>query len=396
MSPVYLADVVADARPGFASGKSDDAGYVQVRMNNVSADGDLSFKTVRRVPKSDTDLGRFAVEPGDILFNATNSPELVGKSALFTGHSEPVVYSNHFLRLRLKRDQADPAYVSRWLRAKRSEGVFTAMCKQWVNQAAVEPQRLLAMALLLPPLPDQRRIAAILDQADALRAKRRATLAQLDEMASAIFMEMFGTLEPESSFWPRRSFEELAADIRIGLVRASSETGPEHPYSYIKMDAIGLSGNLDLSKATRISASNAELDCYLLRQGDFLFNTRNSRELVGKSTVYRGQASHLYNNNIMRIRFKKGVEPEYVLAAMQMPALKQALETKKSGTTSVFAIYWKDLKTLRVPLPPAALQVSFAARLTKLRIIAERLGQASIELQALFASLQHRAFAGEL
>ena len=66
------------------------------------------------------------------------------------------------------------------------------MCRQWVNQATVWPQRLLALRYPLPPLPEQRRIAEILDKADALRAKRRAALAQLDTLTQSIFLDMFG------------------------------------------------------------------------------------------------------------------------------------------------------------------------------------------------------------
>jgi type I restriction enzyme S subunit len=69
-------------------------------MNNVTADGSLDFTKLRRVPKTSRNISSYFVEPGDVLFNATNSPELVGKTAFFPGHTEPAVFSNHFLRLR--------------------------------------------------------------------------------------------------------------------------------------------------------------------------------------------------------------------------------------------------------------------------------------------------------
>ncbi len=77
------------------------------------------------------------LNPNDILFNSTNSPDLVGKTALFSGLDEQVVYSNHFLRLRADTSKVDPGYLARWLHYEYQHGVFKAMCRQWVNQATV-------------------------------------------------------------------------------------------------------------------------------------------------------------------------------------------------------------------------------------------------------------------
>lgn len=263
-------------------------------------------------------------------------------------------------------------------------------------QPFIKPSDVKAHCVFLPPLTEQRRIATILDEAYALRAKRRTTLAQLDDVTLAVFVEMFGDLEPSTCKWPSRSFEDIAADTRIGLVRAAEELSPEHPYPYLRMNAIGLRANIDLSSATRTLATDAEVAAYSLRYGDFLFNTRNSRELVGKTALFRSDDRYLFNNNIMRIRFQHGVKPDYVLTAMQTPAMKRALETKKSGTTSVFAVYWKDLKTLRVPLPPPERQAEFARCVQQMQEVVGRFLASAASLDTFFASVQHRAFRGEL
>ena len=102
-----LSDVLADAKPGFACGEDPTDGVFQFRMNNITTEGQLDFSKKRRVPRETRSLESFFVEPGDILFNATNSPELVGKSAFFPGYDEPAVFSNHFLRLRPREDKLD-------------------------------------------------------------------------------------------------------------------------------------------------------------------------------------------------------------------------------------------------------------------------------------------------
>ena len=93
-----LQDVLQDVRPGFACGANLEKGVFQFRMNNITTRGEFDFSRVRRVPNDTKRIDRYIVEQGDILFNATNSPELVGKSAIFQGLDEPAVFSNHFLR----------------------------------------------------------------------------------------------------------------------------------------------------------------------------------------------------------------------------------------------------------------------------------------------------------
>src|SRR5437763_213106 len=109
-----LTDLV-DAKPGFACGDDPQAGVFQFRMNNVTTDGRLDFTKKRRVPIKTGNLDTYLLAVGDVLFNATNSPELVGKSAFFSGYEEPAVFSNHFLRLRPKAELLEGRFLARWL-----------------------------------------------------------------------------------------------------------------------------------------------------------------------------------------------------------------------------------------------------------------------------------------
>ena len=96
---VALGDVIFNLQSGFASGERTADGVVQLRMNNVSTDGGLDLSNHIRVPTTTSQIAKYGLQPGDVLFNSTNSLELVGKTAVFAGFSEPVVFSNHFARL---------------------------------------------------------------------------------------------------------------------------------------------------------------------------------------------------------------------------------------------------------------------------------------------------------
>lgn len=188
-----------DAQSGFASGEDiAEGGVLQVRMNNVETDGSWNWSSRRMVPATEKQLDRCLLAPGDVLFNATNSPELVGKSALFLGAKEPVVFSNHFLRLRTDPDQLSAGYLAHWLRSQWIKGTFQRLCNAWVNQASVRKESLLDMELSPPSLNQQERIATILDKADSLRRKRQAAIRLSDEFLRAVFHERFAA-KPRSS-----------------------------------------------------------------------------------------------------------------------------------------------------------------------------------------------------
>lgn len=204
-----LADLIVSADPGFASGARSEDGVLQIRMNCVSSDGSLDVASGLRVPVP-VNVNRLTLEPGDILFNATNSPALVGKTAVFSGWPEPVTFSNHFLRLRTEPRFLVPAYLARWLQFQWRGRVFQGMCTQWVNQASVRRERLLALRIPLPSLPEQRRIAAILDRADAILRKRQESLRLLDELLRSTFLEMFGDPVRNERGWETVKLGEVA------------------------------------------------------------------------------------------------------------------------------------------------------------------------------------------
>ncbi|HTP09993.1 MAG TPA: hypothetical protein VMP08_17170, partial [Anaerolineae bacterium] len=80
-----LGEIVAEALPGFASGERDPKGVVQLRMNNVDTRGNISLADFIRVPADEAMIARYQLQIGDVMFNNTNSVELVGKTALFSG-----------------------------------------------------------------------------------------------------------------------------------------------------------------------------------------------------------------------------------------------------------------------------------------------------------------------
>jgi type I restriction enzyme S subunit len=154
--------------------------------------------------------------------------------------------------------------------------------------------------------------------------------------------------------WEMKKFEELILKNQIGLIKSSKEQDSNRAFRYLKMDSITSDNNLIHNKYVYVDANQNELEKFTLNDGDFLFNTRNSYELVGKTCVFSpiDNEPTLFNKNIMRVFFKKNVSSRFINYAFSSEQVKERLEKLKSGTTSVVGIYYKGLRNLEIPLPP--------------------------------------------
>ena len=255
----------------------------------------------------------------------------------------------------------------------------------------------LATRLYLPPLHEQRRIAAILDQADALRAKRRAALAQLDEMARAIFVEMFGDPAQNPLGWNMRKLGDLIiAKPNNGIFKKNTEYGEGLPVVWVEQLFRG--NQIDLTDARRLKLTEREIEQYALKHGDILF-CRSSLKLsgIGFNNVYLSEDNRaIFECHLIRISPDKSrITPAFLNFVLRMPNQRQKL-FKYAKTVTMSTIDQYGLKQITVPVPPLARQNSFIERLQKLEQLHAQSSQELSRSEELFASLQNRAFRGEL
>ncbi|MBW4504211.1 MAG: restriction endonuclease subunit S [Scytonema hyalinum WJT4-NPBG1] len=163
--------------------------------------------------------------------------------------------------------------------------------------------------------------------------------------------------------WEIKTLDELVESTLIGLVKNKSEQGDNKAFMYIKMHNITADNKLDISKIVRVDALAEEVEKYKLSEGDFLFNTRNSHELVGKSCIFSMHQMQpiLFNNNIMRIRFTPEVDSKFIAYSFSSQYISEQLESIKNGTTNVSAIYYSSLKNVAITYPPLSEQKRIVA-----------------------------------
>lgn len=159
-----LQRVIKEISNGFASGKRDEKGIIQVRMNNVTTDGRLIFDSFLKVPIPEN-IDEFLLKENDFLFNNTNSIDLVGKSAIFKNAGFRCTFSNHFTRIRFTNEIL-PEWVLFYFITLWKKGFFKSVAIRHVGQAAVQTKYLAAVKLPLPSLSEQQKISEILSSVD--------------------------------------------------------------------------------------------------------------------------------------------------------------------------------------------------------------------------------------
>ena len=156
------------------------------------------------------------------------------------------------------------------------------------------------MQIPLPPMEEQRRIAAILDHADTLRAKRRQSLAKLDTLAQSLFSKCSGTLLRHCS-WPLVELGELISEGPQNGLRPSSDYGEGTPI--VRIDAFYDGELVDLGTLKRLRIPKDESDRYGLAENDIVINRVNSLQYLGKSAMIPAlQEPTVFESNMMRFR----------------------------------------------------------------------------------------------
>lgn len=363
-----------------------------VRAGNI-VEGELQADDLVFVPATKVAEKQILRRHDVLIATSSGSLDVVGKAARV--REDQAVAFGAFCKVLRPSNRIDPGYFAHYFQTIEYRRHVSSVAAG-ANINNLKNADLDDIEIPLPSIEEQRRIASILDAADALRTKRRRALAKLDTLTQAIFIDMFGDFDANTLRWSAVELGNIVSESRLGLVRGAGELDDEHPIPYIRMNAIGSNGELDLANVRRTLAAAAEIKSGRLEPGDLLFNTRNSRELVGKTAIFRGNGTFVFNNNILRLRFTTEANPEYVNAAIRQPIVQRSLEVRKAGTTNVFAIYFKDLATVQMPLPPIDLQREFAGRIEALRNLVVPLETSATALDMVFAALQHRAFRGDL
>lgn len=159
-----IRDIVADVRYGSSRPAVDGGKYPYLRMNNITYGGELDLTDTKRIDIPDNELDKCTVRRGDVLFNRTNSKELVGKTCVYN-RDEMMVLAGFVIRVRVTA-RVLPEFLSAFLNTDFSKQMLLGMCKAAIGQANINAQEMQNIGIYLPPTELQRQFVQFKEQTD--------------------------------------------------------------------------------------------------------------------------------------------------------------------------------------------------------------------------------------
>ena len=319
---------------------------------------------------------------GDIIIEKSGGSEKqpVGRPILFDLDGE-YSFSNFTSVLRLNTNELTPSFLHKVLVGLYFQGKTRPLQSKTTGIHNLDFNKFLQFSIPIPLLPTQQRIVAELDCISGILEKKRQQLKELDNLAQAIFYEMFGDPVENEKGWEVKKLGEECLEIRYGTSKPAVENGK---YGYLRMGNLTSSGHLDLSDLKTIDIPDDEIEKCIVRKGDILFNRTNSLELIGKTCMFDLEEPMVIAGYIIRVRLKSTLHPRFVAILFNLPSMKKILRKMAKGAVNQANINSKELASISIILPPLSLQQSFAAKIEAIEKQKELISRSIKEAQTLF------------
>jgi len=331
------------------------------------------------------------LEAGDVLI--ARMPDPIGRACIFPGLEQPCVTVVDVCVLRPDLKRVCP----KWLLHKiNGEGFRRAILSSVTGSTRQRISRgnLSKISFTLPPLDEQRRMAAILDKADALRRKRRRALDLLESLTRSIFLDMFGSLSSNSNRWVTANITDACELIIDCVNRTAPVVDYSTPYKMLRTTNVR-NGRVDVENVRFVTKETFDRwnRRTIPRRGDVLLTREAPVGGVGMlltdDQVFLGQRLMLY-------RPKQGVmTSEFLVWLFTDKYLRDQFDRMGSGST-VKHLPLPACRAFEVRLPPIALQERFSERINLLKTTQSSSVNHDMQISKLSSSLQHRIFSGQL
>ncbi|MBO8399239.1 restriction endonuclease subunit S [Pseudomonas aeruginosa] len=380
---VKLETVSEFIRNGASIKQSNDAAGLPITRIETIADRTVNLDKCGYADLSEGEYLNYRLRNGDILISHINSEKHLAKCAIFESDRGDIVHGMNLLCLRPCCEVVFPKYLFHYLSSPVFLRLIPAITKKSVNQASFTVTAFKDLEIPLPPLPEQKRIAAILDKADAIRRKRQQAIQLADDFLRAVFLDMFGDPVTNPKGWPKRTLKLLG----------KSATGRTPPSEKADMWGEGLpfvtpgdlSGRVD-SSVREVTQEGAE-HSKVCRTGSLLVCCIGAT--IGKVGIAGCPVA--FNQQINAQEWGADILDVYGYFVFKLfPDL-----VRERAIQTTLPILKKSLfDEIEIPVPLIGLQEKFSA-------IAQKVSESSLRHESglntpLFESLSQLAFSGQL
>jgi type I restriction enzyme S subunit len=337
----------------------------------------VDLNAVERVEVSDKELRSYRIAPGDLFFcRSSLKREGIGWCCYVRDVPEPAVFDCHVMRVRLNPEKADSEFIAYYWRHPdvRKEVIKNS---RTATMTTMNQEDLSNVDILLPPLAEQKRIAAIAQKADRLRRTRRYALQLSDTYLQSVFLEMFGDPVMNPKGWEVLPFGEVVKnqDSRRKPIKESERA--KRPGVYPYYGAIGIIDYID----------------------DFLFDEttllveEDGMNLVtrAKPIAFIAHGKYWVNNHAHIVSSNGTVNLNYLCGLLNIRDIGDFV----TGIDQM-KLTQENLDRIPIPVPPLLLQEKFAQIVQKFERLRTQQREGDRQAEHLFQTLLHRAFRGEL
>lgn len=185
-----IRDLVSEVKYGTSKPAEDLGSFKYLRMNNISYEGFWDFASLKYINLEKNEISKYTIRKGDLIFNRTNSKELVGKTAVYN-LDEPMAIAGYLIRVRTN-EKAIPEYIWGYLNSKHGKATLRNMCKSIVGMANINAQELQEIDVFLPDLSLQQKFSKIVNEIESQKQQAKAALAESEALFQGLLAGYFG------------------------------------------------------------------------------------------------------------------------------------------------------------------------------------------------------------
>ncbi len=389
-----ISDCFQFVRNGLSIKQESGAGGLPITRIETIWNSEIDNKRFGYANISSLEEGKhinYIMEAGDILMTHINSPKHLGKAAIYQGVPEILIHGMNLLCLRPKMSVICSKYANYFFKSNQFKSILVKISNQSVNQASFSVGKLKNLPIPLPPLATQKRIASILDDAQALKQKTEKLLVEYDALAQSIFLDMFGDPVTNPKGWEFKILNNLVTKLGDGL-HGTPNFSDEGDYYFVNGNNLN-HGKIVLDNKTK-KVSKEEYEKYKKELNtNTVFVSINGS--IGKIAFYNNEPIML-GKSACYFNLKQGlINKIFLYYVIISPYFFRYAKSQATGST-IKNVSLKTMRNFPIPYPPLELQNKFAE---KIALIEQQKAIAKQELKEsedLFNGLLQKAFKGEL
>ncbi|TCL76425.1 type I restriction enzyme S subunit [Hydrogenispora ethanolica] len=337
---------------------------------------------------------QYYLQDGDILMSHINSEAHLGKVAIFENINTTLIHGMNLLCLRPNRSILFPKYALYCFKRSDFKRQIAKITKKAVNQASFSTSDLKKLTIPLPPLQKQKRIAAILDKADAIRKKRQESIRLLDEFLQSVFLEMFGQSKDYERNYSIESLDKVSnkiTDGEHGTVKRETKG-----YLYLMARNITTDNKISLKELSFISEDDHKRIYKRCNpeHGDLLLVCVGAT--IGKVAIVPKMDEFSLARSVALIKPNKNiVNPKFLLHLFNTNYIQKQFNFSKNEVAQA-GLYTGQIKKIKLPIPNINHQNNFAEIVEKTEYQKLCLEKSLSDIENCYNSLIQKAFRGEL